>query len=309
MKSRIHVIRKGILGLSISFLIPFTISAGEMKDRQTYATPEEAMAALAEAARKDDRNSLDNIFGPQGGEIVSSGDPVKDSFGRETFAHLYDEKHSLERVNDSQMEILVGREEWPFPIRIVKSEGKWAFDTANGREEILNRRIGQNELRAIALCGFYVEAQKDYHSRDGVTEYAQAFISDHNRKNGLFWPRRAGETASPLGPVVAQGVAEGYSSQPSSSPRPFHGYFFRILKEQGPHAPGGKKTYMKAGGRMTEGFALVAYPVTWGVTGIMTFIVGEDGKIYQKNLGPGTAEEASALKAYDPDSGWELVQG
>lgn len=282
---------------------------------EAFATPEEAVSALVAAAQGTDITKLQEIFGSGSEKILSSGDPVMDHKARETFVNLFNERHSLETGRSNKV-LLIGEENWPFPIPLVERDGRWRFDTAAGAEEIVNRRIGGNELSAIELCRKYVRAQEAYYSEDrdgdGVKEYARYLVSAPGKRDGLFWARRPGEAASPLGPVAVQAFAEGYlkdllKKNLDWKPQPYRGYYFRILKSQGASAPGGKKSYVSYGGAMTEGFALVAYPARWGVSGIMTFIVNQNGQVFEKNLGPGSESLGAAMQSYNPDSTWKLV--
>jgi len=218
------------------------------------------------------------------------------------------------REGEGKAKLVIGEKKWPFPVPIVKKGNSWLFDTESGREEILNRRIGHNELLAVHACRAYAEAQREYYGMaepdgDQIPKYAQHMISTPGNKNGLYWPTAVGEKESPLGPLVAKAKEEGYMQprkEGERGPRPFHGYYFRILKSQGPNAPGGKFNYV-INGNMVAGYALVAYPARWGVSGVMTFIINQRGRVYQKNLGPKTAEIARKLTRYNPDLTWKLV--
>ena len=207
--------------------------------------------------------------------------------------------------------MIVGKQEWPFPIPVVKKGQSWVFDTDKGKEEILNRRIGENELNTIQVMLAVVDAQREYAMKDRdkneLLEYAQKFVSDPGKKNGLYWEAKAGEAESPLGPIMAQARSEGYRGKPASTPPPYHGYRYRILTAQGKDAPGGAYSYLVKG-KMIGGFAVVAYPAEYGNSGVMTFIVNHDGKVFQKNLGKNTAGIASAMKEYNPDSTWQEVK-
>ena len=210
------------------------------------------------------------------------------------------------------MVLLIGSDNWPFPIPLVQHQGQWHYDLAAGKEEIINRRIGGNELAAIDFCHQYVQAQQAYYAMDrdgdGFQEYARSFVSAPGKKNGLFWFRRPGEDLSPLGPIAVQAFAEGYLRNMNGTPQPYHGYYFRILTAQGPHAPGRIKNYIGIGGRMTEGFAMIAYPARWGVSGVMTFMVNQENQVWEKDLGPNTPARASSLSSYDPDPQWRSAE-
>jgi len=269
--------------------------------QRTFASPEAAVDALVAAARAERTAELVKILGPESRRLVNSGDAVADNAGRRKFVAVFGEKHSIEKTDDSKATLIVGSEDWPFPIPLVRDGAVWRFDTAAGEREILRRRIGRNELSTIEVCRAYVDAQRDYAAKDrnndGILEYAQKFISSKGKQDGLYWETKPGELESPMGPLVARAHAEGYQRQP------YHGYYFKILKGQGQHAAGGAYSYL-AKGRMIGGFALVAYPATWGDSGIMTFVVNQDGVVYQKNLGPKTAEIARRMTTFDPDETW-----
>lgn len=277
-----------------------------------FASPEEGVTQLIEALDTRNQKALKAIFGEQSDRLISSGDSVHDAAAHRTFVKLYKERNKLEYNGSNQVTLLLGQDEWPFPVPLKKEDSGWIFDTAGGIEEIINRRIGVNELRAIQLCKTYVNAQETYFSRDrdddGFKEYAQLFVSSPGRKNGLFWPRKRGDGLSPLGLVALEAWAEGYQHGKSSTPAPYHGYLFRILTKQGPDASGGAKNYITQGGRMTDGFAMIAQPAKWGASGVMTFLVNQDGVVYQKNIGPETSRSAAAIKEFNPDSSWEKVE-
>jgi hypothetical protein len=282
----------------------------EIKQR-TFATPEEALKALMNAADAGDKGELLVIFGIEGKEIISSGDEVADKGSRERVVLAYKDMNRLEPKGDGKMIAVLGKEEWPFPIPIVQKDGRWMFDTKAGKEEVLNRRIGRNELNVIEVCKAFVDAQREYFSKDrdndGLLEYAQKFVSDEKQTDGLFWLAKEGEEESPMGPLIALAAQEGYKKQPKGVSSPYHGYFYRILKTQGPHAKGGAKNYMVKND-MTKGFALVAYPDEYGNSGVMTFIVNQDGDIYQKDFGKGTAAAGSQMSKFDPDKTWKKVE-
>jgi len=281
-------------------------------DEQTFASPEDAVNALVTAARNDDTNALHEIFGPTGRELVSP-DVVQATEGFKLFVQHLMEKTQLITNSNSNFTLEIGTNGWPFPIPLVKQNGRWFFDTEAGKQEILDRRVGRDELGAIAVCRAYVDAQREYASEDrgsGVLEYAQHLRSTPGMHDGLFWPAKPGEDLSPLGPLVAQAHAEGYhrtAKMMNQEQAPYHGYYFKILTRQGKHAPIGKYNYI-INGHMIAGFAFVAWPAEWDNTGVMTFIVNQQGKVYQKNLGPKTAKIATAMTAYDPDDTWTLVQ-
>jgi len=280
-----------------------------MKQR-TFASPEEAVEALVTALRSNDVNALEAIFGPGSRDLIMSGDPVKDQSGRELFLKFYDEKNRLEETADKVF-LFVGDDDWPLPIPIVKRDALWRFDAKEGMDEILARRIGQNELSVIQVCLAYVDAQREYvikdRDTDGLLEYTQKFRSDPGKKNGLYWNVKEGEEQSPLGPLVAAAHEKGYTAKQSGGkPVPYHGYYYRILKAQGKNAPGGAYDYM-VNGQMIGGFALVAYPARYASSGVMTFIVNHDGVVYEKDLSDNTENAALAMKLFNPDGTWKKV--
>ena len=282
-------------------------------DEQTFAAPQDAVNALVDAATNHDTNALHSIFGPAGHDLISP-DAVQAAEGFKMFVQHLAEKVRLMTNSDSNVTLEIGTNGWPFPIPLVKQDGHWFFDTAAGKEEILARRIGMDETGAINVCDAYVEAQREYAGEDrmgdGVPAYAQFLRSTPGTHDGLFWPAKAGEELSPLGPLVAQARVEGYhrtAKMLNDEQAPYHGYYFKILTRQGKHAPGGRYNYI-INGRMIAGFALVAWPAEWGNTGVMTFIVNQQGRVYQKNLGPKTAKIASGITTYDPDDTWTSAQ-
>ena len=279
---------------------------------KTFASPEEAVKALIHAIKTDDKAGLSVLFGPGSESLISSGDDVEDKAYRERFLKNYEEKNSLEKKGDDEVLLQVGKDDWPFLIPIRRKGSAWSFDTEAGKEESLNRRIGRNELNTIDVLEAYVVAQREYAKKDwdgdGAYPYAQKFASTPGRKDGLFWKAKEGEEESPLGPFAARAAQEGYARKgKSEKPSPYHGYYFKILKSQGKHAPGGAYDYVVKGD-MILGFGLVAYPAKYGSSGIMTFIVNQEGVVYQKDLGKGTAKAAGAMKRYDPDPTWKKVE-
>jgi len=274
-----------------------------------FTSPGAAADALREAVAASDRQKLLGIFGSSAAGLLDSGDAVADKNAFETFSAELAKRSKVEALSEDQYVLLVGEKEWPFPVPIVSDGKTWTFDTASGKEEILDRRIGENELRTIRLARSYVDAQKEYKrkDRDGdhVLEYAQKAVSSPGKKDGLFW-KSEGKEESPFGPLAAEAVKEGYQHQEGVQ-LPFHGYFFKILTAQGEAAPGGKKSYLDARGNMTKGFALLAYPARYGSSGIMSFIVNQDGIVYQKDLNVQTLSEAAALNEFNPDESWSPV--
>ena len=303
-------------GLAITLLLTVVIlalpgrlfAAGE----QRFGSSDEAVNALKAAMAAGDTNTLRLIFGPTGHSSVSA-DVVEAVTEREMFKQRLAEKIQLVPKSDSEEILKLGADDWPFPIPLVKEDGRWFFDTEAGQEEILNRRIGANELGAIHVCRAYVEAQREYAATDrtgeGVLQYAQHLRSTPGTHDGLYWSSINGQELSPLGPLVAQARVEGYRHKEkilTEEQSPYHGYYFRVLTRQGRHAPGGKHNYI-INGHMIAGFALVAWPAEWDNTGVMTFIVNQQGRVYQKNLGPKSSARAEALTTFDPDSTWTLT--
>jgi len=265
------------------------------------------------AMKMNDVKTLTAIVGPVGKEFEYAISD-KDIVG--AFLTSYQEKNTIEMLGDTIAILCTGKGDWPFPVPLVKIGQEWHFDTKAGKEEILNRIIGRNELSAVQVCLAYVDAQREYalgdHDRDGYFEYAQKLVSDPGQKNGLYWETKEGEKPSPLGPAIAMATKEGYKKMPgglsaSGHPLPYHGYYYKILKAQGKNTPGGAYDYI-ANGKMIGGFALVAYPAKYGHSGVMSFIVHMDGIVYQKNLGKNSAKIAEALKQFDPDKTWNIVE-
>lgn len=284
--------------------------AAAAAQQKTFASAEEAVKALIAAAKSNDDKEMLAIFGVGSKQLIFSGDAVADQQRRARFLKAYDEKNRLvQQGND--MILVIGKEDWPFPIPVMKKGDGWVFDIAKGREEILNRRIGENELNTIQVCRAIVDAQREYAMKDrdknGLLEYAQKFRSDPGKKNGLYWDSKAGEPQSPLGPITVQARGEGYQGNTSGGPSPYHGYYYRILTAQGKDAAGGAYSYLVKG-KMIGGFAVVAYPAEYENSGVMTFIVNYDGRVFQKDLGKNTASVAKAMKEYNPDKTWAEVK-
>jgi len=282
--------------------------------QRSFNSAEAARESLIAAVQAKDHSELRAIFG-SALQDLEPGDPVEEAAEFDHFSRHVAEGVELSKEGETKSILKIGAEKWPFPIPLVKRGDSWIFDTVAGREEILNRRIGHNELLAINACKAYADAQREYYNMpepdgDQIPKYAQHMISRPGKKNGLYWPTVAGEKASPLGPLVAKAKEEGYMLPRKAGEhgrRPFHGYYLRILTKQGKSAPGGKFSYL-INGNMVAGHALVAYPSRWGVSGVMTFIVNQRGRVYQKNLGPKTVEIARKIKAYNPDLSWKLVE-
>ena len=275
---------------------------------QVFATPEDAAVAMIDALKSGSNEQLLTVFGPEAKPAISSGDPAADRAGRELIIVAYHEYSALNGGADLKT-LIIGGERWPFPIPIVKVSGGWSFDTAQGIDEILNRRIGRNELATIEACRTYVAAQAEYsetkHDGKPLGTYAQKFHSTPGKQDGLFWEAGEGEEQSPLGPLMAEAAAEG-RIRSEGQQAPFRGYYFLILKAQGPSAQGGARSYL-TNGEMRGGFALVAFPATYKNSGIMTFLVNQTGVVYQKDLGPDTPSIAGGMTEYNPDSGWTPI--
>jgi DUF2950 family protein len=317
------------LVLAMSLWFAAVPAHAQASPQATYASPEEAMQTLVTAAKAKDRSALPTIFGSDYEQLLS-GDEVEDSDDLTDFADAVNESAELLKIGDSKYTLVVGKDRYALPIPIVQKDGRWLFDTKAGLDEILNRRIGENELSAISTCRAYAIAQWEYFTEadwdnDGVAEYAQRFISAPGKHDGLYWETAEDQRPSPLGKLIAAARAEGYGPKPGSAgarkaakdgletenrahPRaPYHGYYFKILKGQGSHAPGGKYGYV-INGNMIAGYALLAYPDKWGNSGVMSFIINQQGRVYQKNLGPDTVKIGSSATEYDPDSSWKLVE-
>jgi DUF2950 family protein len=284
-------------------LLATTVShAAEAK---RFNSPEQAVQELIDAARAGDSGAILAVLGPDAQELVRSGDAEADREGRARFVRAYGEANKLVKAEGELTLLVIGKDEWIFPIPIVKDAAGWYFDSKEGKEEILNRRIGRNELSAIQAVRAYVDAQREYYQRnppnDKLLHYAQKFASSKGRRDGLYFPVQSGEQASPLGPLFDR-MEAGKSA--AGKRLPYYGYYYRILKAQGPDAPGGAYSYL-AQGRMIGGFALVAWPASYGNTGVVTFLVNHDGVIYQKDLGPGTAAAVEKMTRFNPDKSWK----
>jgi hypothetical protein len=279
---------------------------------QTFATAEDAVTALINAVRSDKSEAITAVLGPGSESLVNSGDKVVDETARQKFTTSYDAQHQLVADGPDRMTLVVGKDNWPLPIPLVRSDGRWHYDSAAGAQELVDRRIGRDEVAAIRTALTYVDAQKAYYDLarevEGFPFYAQRLVSSPGRHDGLYWDPEEGNDESPLGPLVDQAKEEGYpGAQASGRPRPYFGYYYRILTGQGPNSPGGAMSYIAGNGEMTKGFGLIAWPVSYGASGIMTFIVNQDGVVFQKDLGPATAAAASRIKLFDPDLSWSRV--
>jgi len=301
--------RRALTGTLVCALILLAGIDASAARQKAFATPEEAVNAFYSALKSNDEKELTAIFGPDARKLISSGDPVRDRKRRETFIAEYERKNRLV-PEGSRMTLSVGEKDWPFPIPLVKSGERWTFDTQAGKEEILNRRVGENELDTVQTLLAIVDAQREYamkpRDNDGIRKYAEKFESDPGKRNGLYWSTPVGEEPSPLGELVADARAEGYRKGENRAPVPYHGYYFKLLKKQGNSAPGGAFDYVVKN-KMLGGFAVVAYPAAYGSSGVMTFIVNHEGTVYQKNLGRDTARVAKAMKTFDPDPSWKKV--
>jgi len=298
---------RSLVSLTVAALL--CAAASVANAQQAFKTPDEAASALVSAAKTGDRKAIITVLGPDGEDIVSSGDAVADAATREKFIAAYDAKHQIAMDGDNKATMVIGLEDFPLPIPLVRKDGMWQFDTAAGRQEILARRIGKNELDVIQASLAYVDAQNEYAEKDrtgaGAGTYAQRIISQPGKKDGLFWPTSQGEDASPLGELVAEATAQGY--KPGGGQAPFHGYYFKILTKQGAAAPGGELEYV-VHGKMIGGFALVAYPAEYRNSGVMTFIVNHAGTVFEKDLGPDTAKLAERMTSFNPDKTWQKVE-
>jgi len=296
------------------FILTGSIPAVAMPAEKLFLSPENAVKTLSEALKTNDKVMLDHILGPAWKDL-RSGDEVQEAAELDDIAKHLAEKTELVKEDDTKVILHIGNENWPFPIPIVKYDNQWFFDTKTGKEEILNRRIGEDELTAILVCRSYVKAQREYVLKDwdgdGIFAYAQKLRSDPGKRNGLFWRSAPGKEVSPLGELVAQAWHEGYKKKKAAfretEPSPFHGYYFKILTRQGKKVPGGSYNYI-INANMVGGFALVAFPSNWGKSGVMTFIVNQQGKVYQKNLGPDTLKIAQKMRSYNPDKTWTPVK-
>jgi Protein of unknown function (DUF2950) len=274
--------------------------------QQSFKTPEEAVDALVSAAKTGDRKAVLTVLGRDGADIVSSGDAIADASARNRVIEAYDAKHQVVMEGTDKAALIIGREDWPFPIPLVRKDNTWRFDTAAGREEILYRRIGRNELSAVQACLAYVDAQQEY-AEQGVAGngvYAQRIVSRPGKKDGLYWPAQSGADESPLGELAASAAAEGY--RVGQQRAPYHGYYYKVLTRQGPNAPGGALDYIVRG-KMIGGFALVAYPAEYRNSSVMTFLVNHQGNVYEKDLGPNTASITTGMTAFNPDKTWRRV--
>ena len=307
--SATRIVLIGMLAVLIAITGTEGMAQAAKGQQKTFKSPDSAVKALMDAARAHDVKALVALFGPGSDDLISSGDDVDDARGREMFVKAYGEAHRLEKAGDKKRILYVGKDDWPMPVPIVKTGKRWHFHSEEGRQEILSRRVGKNELGAIQTCLAIVDAQKEYavldRDTDQFLEYAEKFESEKGKKDGLYWEAAPGEPLSPLGPFVARATAEGYGKAEQMSP--YHGYFFRIITAQGANANGGAYSYI-VNGNMIGGFAIVAYPALYRASGVKTFIVNHEGVVYEKDLGPETAQLAAAITVFDPDTSWKKVE-
>lgn len=297
--------------VSTAFVISLFANAVYATNQMTFSSPQEAVKVLVDTLKNNDTKKLMEILGPAAKPLLESGDAVEDQENRNRFLKAYEEGNKLEKSGDTKFVLAVGRDQWQFPIPLIKETNSWYFDTEAGKEEILNRRIGRNELSAIQAVLAYVEAQSEYYlanpQQDKLLSYAQKFMSAPNKHDGLYYPVKAGEQASPLGEIYAKAQAAGYGDKKEGSKsQAYYGYYYRIIKSQGPDAPGGAYDYVVQG-KMIGGFALIAWPATYNNSGVMTFMVNQDGIVYEKDLGPDTAEVAQKINTFNPDKTWKPV--
>ena len=299
-----------VLAVVLALGLALPIFGADAVKQKTFSSPEEGVKALIEATKKNDTKAMLTILGPEAKSLIESGDQVSDRAAGERFVKSYEESNKLVKSGDTQAVLEVGKDAWPFPIPLVKESAGWRFDTQEGKEEIINRRIGRNELDVIQVSLAFVDAEREYYQRDPdgdkLLQYAQKFISTKGKRDGLYWETKSGEQPSPLGPLVARARGEGYKGA-AGKPIPYNGYYYKILTGQGKDAPGGAYDYLVKG-KMMGGFGMVAYPAQYGSSGIMTFIVNHDGGVYQKDLGANTASVARSMTKFNPDKTWTPVK-
>ncbi len=296
--------------LIAALMAPLALAAPS--GQKTFKTPEAAVQALIKAAQAKDTQTLLGLLGPVAKPIVESGDPVADKNARDNFLANYKKKNSLDKSVANKATLNVGEDDWPFPIPVVMKDGAWYFDSAAGAEEMINRRVGENERATIQSCLAYVDAQQEYYlrnvSKDPLQHYANKFVSSTGKKDGLYWPATTDQPQSPLGEEFATARAEGYFASGTPQGSPYHGYVYRILTSQGPNAPGGAYDY-EVNGELLGGFGLIAFPAEYGSSGVMTFIVNHDGVVYSRDLGPNTQRVAMGIVEFNPDSMWTKEDG
>ena len=306
------MLRHGAAALLVALVASNSAVAADKAKQKTFTSPEDAAKAVIAAAKAGNSKEIAAIFGPGSEKVLQSGDKVADKEARERFAKAAEEANALEKSGEAKAILTVGKDKWPFPVPIVKADSGWRFDLEAGKEEILNRRIGQNELFTMQAVLAYGDAQREYYTRNPdkskLLHYAQKMASSPGKRDGLYFPVKAGEAPSPLGPRFDAAKAQGYAGKAADGkPAPYHGYKYKILTGQGPDAKGGAYDYI-AGGKMIGGFGLVAWPATYGNSGVMTFIVNHDGVVYEKDLGPGTEAAAQKLTKFNPDKTWKAVE-
>jgi hypothetical protein len=295
-----------VLGVAVAVSVPFAAASAQEAGQKTFAAPADASKALYDAVKAGDKTAMGTVLGVSSAPILSSGDPVQDQKNGDNFIRRYEQMNRWGKETNGDETLFMGAENWPFPIPLKKNAGQWYFDSKAGVEEVLFRRIGANELAALRVSQALADAQDEYfsgtHDGDTVHQYAQKIISEPGKQNGLYWKTSEGEPQSPIGPMIAEAAGEGYSNKAD----PFHGYYFRVLTAQGAAAPGGAKSYI-VDGKMTKGFAFIAYPAEYRNSGVMTFVVNLNGVIYEKDLGPKTEDLAKAITAINPDNTWRAV--
>ena len=307
-----HNWRERLLGtiFTLALIAMAPVAQAATAAQQSFASPEAGITALVEAVKANDQPMLRGILGSHGKKLISSGDEVADQQSREAFIKAYSDTNKLVLEGDQQAVLMIGQDEWPMPIPLVKSPAGWRFDTPQGEKEILTRRIGRNELAAIQVCLAIVDAAQEYATLDvdgdRIPEYALRFVSTPGKHDGLYWPTKEDEPLSPLGPLLAAATREGYTNSVTRPLAPYHGYFYRILTKQGKDAPGGARDYW-INGHMIGGFAVIAYPARYGLSGIMSFMVNQDEVVYEQNLGQNTAAIVSKITTFNPDASWKQV--
>lgn len=304
----IRIFRPLAFFMMLALVLANPIARAAEPAQQTFTSPEAGVKALVAAVRANDAAKLRAILGAHGENLIHSGDAVADARRRAAFVAAYGHAHKIETKGSARATLIIGKDQWSLPIPLVKAGGAWHFDTQGGEREILERRVGRNELAAIQVCLAIVDAEHEYVAKDqdrnGVLEYAGKFVSTPGKHDGLYWKTQPGAPPSPLGPLLAGAAGQGYASAGETVLAPYHGYFYRLLTKQGKDAPGGAYDYV-AKGKLIGGFAVVAYPARYGVSGVMTFIVNHNGVVYQKDLGENTPAIAAAMTAFNPDSSWK----